>query len=381
MNFSWTTEQEKLYQDVLHFARQRLAGLPGNAAEFPHALWREAGDFGLLGLPVSSEFGGLGLDAVTTARVLEALGRGCTDLGFVFSLAAHLFACVMPIFEHGSELQKRELLPKLCSGAWVGANAITESEAGSDVFAMKSTARRERDGYRLDGSKSYVSNGPIANWFLAYAMNNPAHGYLGISAFLIPRQAEGLRVGKPFEKMGLHTSPISTVYFEQCYVPESYRLGPEGNGATIFNNSMRWERACLFAMYVGAMERILEKTVAHAKTRSQFKKPIGKNQSISHRIADMSLRLEASRMLLYRACWMMDNGRAVGDADLAVSQAKVTISEAAIQSGHDAIQIHGGMGYLTEVGVESFLRDATPSTIFSGTSEMHRNIIATKLGL
>jgi alkylation response protein AidB-like acyl-CoA dehydrogenase len=379
MDFSWTSEQEELYERALAFARAKLiAEGKRSEEEFPRELWRRCGEFGFLGLPVPERHGGLGLDTLTAARVMEALGRGCLDTGLVFSVGAHLFACVMPTLEGGDDAQKARYLPRLCSGEWVGANAISEPEAGSDVFALKMRAVREGDGYVLDGMKSYVTNGPAADVFLVYAATDPAHGYMGLSAFLVEKGTPGLTVGKPFEKMGLSTSPTAPLYLEGCRVPATARLGPEGQGAALFKRSMQWERACLFAAYVGLMERVLEQTVEFARQRRQFKKPIGKNQAISHRLVDMKQRLESARLLLYRACWLMDRGQ---EAAMEVSLAKLAISEAAVQCGLDAIQIHGGMGYVAETGIERVLRDAIPSTVFSGTSEIQRDIIASHLGL
>ncbi|WPB81663.1 acyl-CoA dehydrogenase family protein [Archangium violaceum] len=379
MDFSWTSEQVELYERALAFARAKLVEDTRRTEEgLPREQWQRCGEFGFLGLPVPERHGGLGLDTLTTARVMEALGRGCTDTGLVFSVGAHLFACVLPILESGDDEQKARYLPRLCSGEWVGANAISEPEAGSDVFAVKTRAVREGDSYVLDGGKSYVTNGPSADVFLVYAVTNPAHGYMGLSAFLVEKGTPGLSVGRPFEKMGLSTSPTSPIYLEGCRVPVSARLGAEGQGAPLFKRSMQWERACLFAAYVGVMERMLEQTVDFARQRKQFKRPIGKNQAISHRLADMKQRLESSRLLLYRACWRMDRGE---EAAMEVSLAKLAISEAAVQCGLDAIQIHGGMGYMTETGIERVLRDAIPSTIFSGTSEIQRDIIASHLGL
>ncbi|EPX55236.1 Butyryl-CoA dehydrogenase [Cystobacter fuscus DSM 2262] len=378
MDFSWTSEQVELYERAVAFSRAKLPEETRTEQGLPRELWQRCGEFGFLGLPVPERHGGLGLDTLTTARVMEALGRGCADTGLVFSVGAHLFACVLPILESGDEEQKARYLPRLCSGEWVGANAISEPEAGSDVFALKTRAVREGDSYVLDGGKSYVTNGPSADVFLVYAVTNPAHGYMGLSAFLLERGTPGLSVGRPFEKMGLSTSPTSPIYLEGCRVPASARLGAEGHGAPLFKRSMQWERACLFAAYVGVMERVLEQTVDFARQRKQFKRPIGKNQAVSHRLADMKQRLEASRLLLYQACWRMDRGE---EAVMEVSLAKLAISEAAVQCGLDAIQIHGGMGYMTETGIERVLRDAIPSTIFSGTSEIQRDIIASHLGL
>jgi len=379
MDFGWTSEQVELYERALSFARTRLADDPKRTGdEFPRELWRLCGEFGFLGLPIPEQHGGLGLDTLTTARVMEALGRGCADTGLAFSVGAHLFACVMPLLEAGDDAQKARYLPRLCSGEWVGANAISEPEAGSDVFALKTRAVRDGEDYVLDGGKSYVTNAPTADVFLVYAVTNPSHGFMGLSAFLVEKDTPGLQVGRPFEKMGLSTSPIAPIYLEACRVPATARLGAEGQGAPLFKRSMQWERACLFAAYVGMMERVLEQTVDFARTRKQFKRAIGKNQAISHRLADMKQRLESARLLLYRACWLMDRGQ---EAAMEVSLAKLAISEAAIQCGLDAIQIHGGMGYVVESGIERVLRDAIPSALFSGTSEIQRDIIASNLGL
>jgi L-prolyl-PCP dehydrogenase len=376
MDFSWSGEDQQLYERALAFARENLR--VNGTSGFRRDLFRRAGDFGFSGLSAPSRYGGLELGALRTSRLVEALGRGSDDMGFVFSICAHLFACVMPISEHATEGQCDRWIPRLVRGEWVGANAITEAEAGSDVFALKTRATRTERGFRLDGVKSYVTNGPEADVFLVYASTKPSHGYMGISAFVVERGAPGLVVGKPFEKMGLHSAPMSQIYMDNCEVPESSLLGAEGAGAQIFKSSMAWERACLFAAYVGSMERQLEETVAYAKERKQFGKAIGKYQAVAHKIAEMSQRLEAARLLLYRACWLKDQGQ---DATAAIALAKIAISEGAVQSSIDAIQIHGGIGVTVEGHVESALRDAVPSTIFSGTSEIQREMIARSFGL
>jgi L-prolyl-PCP dehydrogenase len=372
MDFSWSATQQELYDRSLEFARGLDRG-----DETIEARRARCGEFGLFGLCAPEAHGGLGLDALTTARVLEAFGRGTRDTGLLFSAAAHLFAAVMPIVEHGTPELRERLLPAMCAGERIGANAITEPEAGSDAFAL--TARAERDGgdYMLTGVKSYVTNGALADVFIVYAMTDPRHGYLGVSAFAVEKGAPGLVVGKPFEKLGLESAPTSTVYLEGCRVPAANRIGAEGQGAAIFNGSMQWERGCLFAIYLGLMERQLEQVVAHVKQRRQFGKPLGKHQAVAHRVADMKLRLEAARLLLYRACWAKDRG----DARLDISLAKLAVSEAAVASGLDAIHLNGGAGVMSETGVDQALRDAIPATIFSGTSEMQRDLIARSLGL
>ena len=372
MEFAEQTEdfaRAELNHDLL--AREKNSRLDQDA-------WKKCGEFGLHGLCLPEELGGMGLSALETAAVAEAFGRGCDDFGLIFSSLAHLFACATPIAEHADPVLARRIVPKLAKGEWVGANAITEAEAGSDAFALKTSALKDGDVYRLTGVKSYVTNGPLADVFLVYAKTNPAHGEMGISAFVVEKDREGLRVGQAFDKMGLKTSPVSQLYLDDCVVPAANQLGGEGDGAKIFTGSMHWERSCLFAAYVGAMDRQLDQTIAFAKERRQFRRPIARRQSISHRIADMKIRLESSRLLLAQACQMADRGE---DTTLAISMAKVSVSEAAVQFGLDMLQIHGGLGYMEESGVPRHLLNALPSTIFSGTSEVQRDLIASRLGL
>ena len=299
MDFAWLPAQQELYEHVLAYARDTWGDALAEAT-WTRADWARLGEFGLLGLCIPVEYGGMGLDALTTARCMEALGQGCRDMGLVFSAGAHLFAGCMPLVEHGSEALKRELLPALADGRRVAANAITEAEAGSDVFALRTTAELDGDHYVLNGAKSYVTNGPVADLFLVYTTEDPSHGFMGVSAFAVDRDTPGLRVGAPFETAGLRSSPISPVYLEDCRVPASRMVGGPGRGASVFTGSMLWERSCLFAAYLGAMERQVEATMRHAKERHQFQRPLSKHQAVSHRIVDMVHRLESARLLLYR---------------------------------------------------------------------------------
>ena len=378
MNFAFTTEQRDLHDRVCAFARGRLNPMLRAAPDLSRELWSACGEFGLLGLSVPAAHGGLGLDALTTAIALEAFGYACDDMGLVFSVAAHLLSVLMPIAEHGTDAQRERVLPRACRGEWIGGNAITEANAGSDAFALSTTATQSGDEWIISGTKTYVTNGPVADVLLVYAATRESAGPLGISAFLVERGTPGVRVGKPFEKMGLARSPVASVYFEECRVPSSQIVGRVDRGASIFNRSMAWERACLFAAYVGRGQRLLEATIEHVRTREQFGKSLAKNQAVAHRVVDMKLRLEASRLLLYRACWLLANGEASA-ADIALS--KLAVSEAAIASSLDAVRLHGGAGYLEETGIAAHLRDAVPSAIFSGTSEIQREIVAAALGL
>jgi alkylation response protein AidB-like acyl-CoA dehydrogenase len=381
MDLDWTSDEIDLVAAAREFAARELRGPAADRDRngvFACAEWKACGQHGLLGLPAPAEFGGRGQGRLVTARVLESLGELSSDRGLLFAAAAHMCACLVPIVEYGDDNQKRAWLPYLSGGDWVGANAITEAEAGSDVYSLRTTATRDGHAYVITGEKSFVSNGPLASVFLVYATTDRSLGHLGVTAFVVPRSTPGLAVGERVQTIGLRTTPIAPVTFDQCRVTADCRLGREGDGKAVFETSMAWERLCLFGIWLGVMQAQLDQAVGYASRRRQFGKPIGKNQAISHRIADMKLRLEAARCLLYRACWLADRGRATM---LDISMAKLAISEAAIQSSLDTIHIHGAAGIVADAGVEQALRDTIPGTIYSGTSEMHREIVARSLGL
>lgn len=375
MDFEWTAEESERYR--LIYSRAKLWPTP-DPGFFTSPEWKHCASLGLLGLSIAEKYGGEGCGFLATARAVEAFGRGAPDMGLVFSAMAHLFACAMPIAEHGDDQLRDEMLPRLCSAEWVGANAITEEGAGSDVTRLATRAERDADGYVLTGEKTFVSNGPAADVFVVYATSQPELGYLGVDAFVVDRQTPGLIIGEPFGKLGLDRCPASTLRLDHCVVPARRRLGGEGQGAAIFQSAMRWERTCLFAAYVGRIERLAELCADHARTRAQFGRPIGSNQAISHRLARMRLRLEAARLLLWRACWLLDQNEA---ASADVAMAKLAISEAAAESALDAVRIFGGDGIRSDRGIERELRDAVPSLIFSGTSEMQLELIVRELGL
>jgi len=382
MDFSLTAEQKLIRQEIIRFAQKELnEGVIERDRDhvFRRDLWVKCGEMGLPGLPVPTEYGGSGLDPLSTAIALEALGYGCHDGGLVFSLCAHLLACVVPLWKHGSEEQKRRYLPGLSGGSLIAANAMSEPGSGSDVFAMTSRAERDGDGFRLHGTKTFCTNGPVADLLIFYAVTDREKGYYGgITAFLVETQTPGFRVGQTFEKMGIRTSPIGEMVLEDVFVPESAVLGNVGAGATQFVESMDWERICLFASHIGTMERLLEKAIEYARTRTQFGQVIGKFQAVSHKIADMKIQLEAARLLTYRAAWSLERSRSVS---LDASMAKVFVSESLVKAAQNAIQIFGGNGFMVEYEVERALRDAIGSTIYSGTNEVQRNIIARWLGL
>jgi alkylation response protein AidB-like acyl-CoA dehydrogenase len=309
---------------------------------------------------------------------MEGLGYGATDQGLLFSLNAHLWTNTMPILLYGTEEQKRRYLSRLSSGDWIGANAASEPDAGSDIFAMRTRVVRKGDVYVLNGTKTFVTNAQVADLIVTYATLDPALGPMGITAFLVERDRPGVSVSKKLEKMGLRTSPMGEVIFENCEIPVASRLGREGRGVTIFESSMEWERGCILANYLGVMRRQLERSIAHARARKQFGKPIGKFQSVANLIVNMKIRLDTSRPLVYRIGWLKERGL---PAEMEAAVAKLYVSEALVANSQDAMQIFGGYGYMVDQEIERELRDALGSTLYSGTSEIQRNLIARCLGL
>jgi alkylation response protein AidB-like acyl-CoA dehydrogenase len=376
MNFEWSDEHKELRRTVVEFCRSKLPPVSEPRA-FSREAWLSCARHGVLGIALPARYGGLEKDALTAALVTEALGYACPDLGLVFAMSAHTYACIVPIMTFGSDGQRERWLPRLVSGDAIAAHATTEPNAGSDIFHMSTKAERRGDHYVLTGIKSFTSNAPVADVLLVTAATDRAKGYFGLSTFIVEKTTPGLRLGKPYDKIGLESAPMSDVYLDECIVPATHRIGSEGTGASVFLHSMTWERTCLLAAYVGAMERVLERTIQYAKDRTQFDQPIGRFQGVSHRIADMKLRLESARLLMYRAAWGITRGE---HDDMTAALAKLAVSEAAVASGLDAIQIHGAIGTMTGE-IERFLRDAIPSRIFSGTSEIQRNTIARALGL
>ena len=381
MEFAWSEEQLEFRASVLRFAESRLnQDLIARDREgaFRRDLWQECAQFGIQGLPIPEAYGGSNADVLTTMLAMEALGAGCRDQGLLFSIHAHMWAVELPILAFGTPEQKERYLPKLGDGTWVGAHGMSEPESGSDAFGLRTEAVRKGDHYVLNGTKMFVTNAPEADLFVAFATVNRRRGMWGVTGFLIERGTKGLSVSKKIGKMGLTTSPMGEVIFEDCEVAVENVLGSEGQGAAVFNHSMGWERSCILASTVGAMERQLASCLSYVKTRQQFGKPIGNFQLVASKLADMKVRLETSRLLLYRAAWTQAHG---GMNAVDAAMAKLYVSESAVQSALEAIQIHGGYGYMTEFEVERDLRDMLGARLYSGTSEIQRLVIARGLGL
>jgi alkylation response protein AidB-like acyl-CoA dehydrogenase len=382
MNFDWTDEQRAYHDTIVDFARARLAADIGDRDRghgFSRADWLRCAEVGIQGLPVPTRYGGTDAPATTIVLALEALGYGCRDNGLIFALNAQMWALMLPLVRFGTDAQRLRYLPGLCDGSLIGAQAISEPEAGSDALSLRSQALPGADsGYVLSGGKTFVTNAPEADVLLVYASTQPRDRALGLSAFVIDRETPGLRIGPPLEKMGLRTSAMSGVFLENCQVSSDQLLGRPGMGMTIFNQAMLWERGCILAGAIGTMRHQLERCVEYARSRTQFGQPIGDFQAVSHRIAEMKVRLETARLLVYRLAWLLERGQAKPEDAALV---KLHVSESYLRSSLDALQVHGGSGYMSELGLERDVRDAVGTRIHSGTSDLQRNIIASGLGL
>jgi hypothetical protein len=381
MDFELSEEQLDFKKSAVRFAQKVLNDevieRDKNAA-FSLELWKKCAEFGIQGSSFPEQYGGNDADILNTMLLMEGLGYGCKDSGLIFALNGQMWTVQMPILRFGSDAQKEKYLPKLCSGEWIGGHGMTEPDSGSDAFSLRTSARLENDYYILNGTKTFSTMASLAKVYIIYATVDKRKGFMGVTGFIVERDFPGFKVSENIGTMGLRTAPMAELILEDCKVPVENRLGKEGNGAAIFDDAIEWERSCILASLLGGMERQLERCINYAKERKQFGKPIGKYQSISNKIADMKVRMETARLILYKLAWMK---KAHGKATMEAAITKLYLSEAWVKSCLDAVQIHGGYGYTTEYELERDLRDSVASTIYSGTSEIQRNIIARYLGL
>jgi len=381
MDFEFTEEQKNIRKTIIDFARQELnqgVAERDRNGTFSRELWDKCADFRLMALPFPESFGGDGFDFVTTVSAYHALGYACKDVGLVCALATQL-VCGMQVLLFGDESQRTGFLPDLALGKLIYAQGITEPGSGSDTFAMHTTATKKADGYVLNGTKTMISNGPVADRALIYAVTDQTKKTLAkISCFHVSKHDSGFSAGKPMEKMGLRTLANGELVLSDCYVPAASVIGREGQGVIIFSEAVEWERVLFPACSLGQLERVLEECIQYAKEREAFGQPIGEFQAISHKIAKMRINVELGRLALYSAASLKNRRKR---AALETSVAKLFITESLKQACLDAVQIRGGYGYMSEYDAERDLRDSIASTIYSGTTEMITNTIARLAGL
>jgi alkylation response protein AidB-like acyl-CoA dehydrogenase len=380
VELEWSEEAIALRREAEAFGASLNEGLADRdrRALFDERLWKRCAEFGVLGLPIPASYGGSELDLPTVVHVLEGLGYGCRDNGLLFGLMAQLWSVQMPILVFGTDEQRNRYLPGLVDGSLIGSHAVTEPESGSDAFSLRTAARVDGDSYVLEGSKTFITSAPVADVFLVIATTDPGRGAPGLTAFLVDRDTPGIHVTEPNEKMGLRTSAMGDVAITGCRLPASQVLGRVGGGSAVFGASMEWERSYILAPALGTMHRQLEECTRYARSRHQFGQPIGKREPVAGKLVDMQLRLETSQLLTYRTAWRKMRGHRL---TYEPSQVKLHVSESWVQTSLDAVQLHGGSGYMVELGVERDLRDAIASRIYSGTSEIQRLVIAAFLGL
>ncbi len=370
MDFTITKEQKQFKREIVEFAKNNLND-SDYLERFSPDMWKKISDFGFLGLTVSEEFGGLEESYLTAALAIEALGYGCKNNGFIFVVMNHIWVCQNLIYLYGTDVLKRKYLKSMVCGEQIGAIAITEADSGSDALSMITTAEEKEDCFVLNGSKMFISNGPIADVFVVYAVTekDPERK---ISAFVVEKKYEGVKVGKDIEKMGLGACPTSELILDHVCVPKENVLGQLHSGAVLMTIALEWERFYEFVPHIGAMQRIMEKCIEQAKARKQFGSPIEEYQAVSHKISEMKISIEMERQMMYKIAWLKDKGKSAYEE---TSIFKVFVSENYIKTCREAMQIFGAYGYCKEYEIERELRDALACSIYSGTNEMQRNTI------
>lgn len=377
MDFELTEEQRLVQQTARSFAEKEIkpvASQMDREAIYPAGLVRKLGAIGFLGTCVPPELGGAGMDFVSYALALEEVSKAWASLGAIMTVNNSLVC--EPILTFGSEAQKKRYLPRLARGEILGCYALTEPGAGSDAASIQTRAKRDGAGYVLEGNKIFTTNGYHAQLALVFAVTDPDRGKKGISAFLVEKGLPGFSVLKLEDKLGLRSSDTAELLFQDCRVPRDNLLGVEGEGLRIALETLDAGRIGIAAQAVGIARACLEESLAYAQQRRQFGQPIAAFQAIQWMLADMATEIDAARLLTYRAAWLRGQGKRVTRE---ASMAKLFASEAANRSAYKAIQIFGGYGYIKDFPVERFFRDARVTTLYEGTSEIQRLVIARHL--
>jgi isovaleryl-CoA dehydrogenase len=376
LNHGLSEELNMLRDTTRQFVENELLPIASevdSSNDFPHHLWRKMGDVGLLGITVEERFGGSAMGYLAHIIVLEEISRASASVGL--SYGAHSNLCVNQLQRNGTESQKEKYLPDLCSGAKVGALAMSEPNAGSDVVSMKLRAERRGDHFILNGSKMWITNGPDAHTYIIYAKTEPEAGSRGITAFIVERGFTGFSQGKKLDKLGMRGSNTAELIFEDCAVPAENVLGEINAGVAVLMSGLDYERAVLSGGPVGIMQACLDTVVPYVHERRQFDQPIGEFQLIQGKLADMYASTAACRAYLYEVGRALDRGE---DSRKDAAAVILYTAEAATKSALDAIQILGGNGYTTDYPTGRFLRDAKLYEIGAGTSEVRRMLIGTR---
>ena len=377
MEFGFTEEQHQLRKTIRAFTEAEM--LPhvmewDESQQFPVDLFRKLGDLGVLGAVFPEELGGSGYSYVDYSILVEELAR--VDPSIALSIAAHISLCTNHIYVAGSDGQRKQYIPKLASGELIGAWALTEPESGSDAGGVRTVAVQQGDVWVLNGSKTFITNAHIADLFVVMAMTDRAQETHGISAFLLEKNTPGFRAGKKENKLGMRCSPTGELVFTDCRVPAANLIGKQGEG---FIDSLRvldGGRISIAALSVGVAQGAFEASLKYSQQRKQFGSVISEFQAIQHKLADMATEIDAARLLTLRAAWLKDSGAPVKKES---SMAKLYSSEVAVRVANEAVQIHGGYGFIKDYPVEKFYRDAKLCTIGEGTSEIQRMVIARQL--
>jgi alkylation response protein AidB-like acyl-CoA dehydrogenase len=377
VEFEYTAEQIQLRRAVREFAHAEI--LPhvmewDEAQTFPHDVIKKLGRLGYLGSIFPEELGGAGLGYIDYCIIMEELSRVDGSVGII--VAAHTSLCSNHIFKAGTNEQRQRYMPKLTSGEWLGCWSLTEPEAGSDAAGTRTTAVRSGAGWVLNGAKTFTTNAHYADVCVAMAMTERAKAQHGISAFIIDKGTAGFRAGKKENKLGLRASATGEVIFEDCALPAGQLLGKPGEGFVDSLKTLDGGRISIGALALGMAQGAYDAALQYSKVRKQFSRPISEFQAIQHKLVDMATDIDAARLLLYRAAWMLDQGKRVTRES---AMAKLFASEAAVRIANEAVQIHGGYGFIKDYPVEKFYRDVKLCTIGEGTSEIQRLVIARQL--
>ncbi len=377
MDFELDGDHRMLQEQLRDFALKEVAkgaAQRDKEACIPQALYDQLAEMGLFGIAIPEEYGGAGLDAVASAIVVEEISKACAGTGVL--LSAHGSLCVDPIMIFGTAEQKKKYLPKMASGEMIGCLSLTEPGSGSDAGAATCQARLEDDGWHINGTKNFVTNGEESGVMVLIAVTNPEEPKHRLSAFIVEKNAPGLRVGKLEKKLGIRCSSTAEFVFEDCVIPRDAVLAEQGAGLRVALTTLNGGRIGIAAQALGIAQACLYEAAKYAKTRVQFNEPIGNFPAIQYKIADMVVGIEAARVLTYRAAWYKDTGK---DYVQAGAMAKLFASEMCSKAANHAVQVFGGYGYCNDYPVERFLRDAKITEIYEGTSEIHRLVIARSL--